>query len=238
MPFSIGIFMSPWGGHAVFPNIYRDMRHPSKYTACLTTTYYVTFLIDISTAILGFLMFGVEVSDEVSTSILLTQGYPASLGLLMTALIAIIPIAKTPLSVRPIVSTLDAVFNLHELPEDAEIPRKVDWKKLARYALRPLVVGLNVYLAIIYPSFDRIIGLLGSSMITTICVVGPITFFHKLYYWSHSQIPVLDRKSARVYFHRYWCDWYYLVLLARGNCGQRVFCITATCYVINNYNIL
>ena len=182
VPFSIGIFMSPWGGHAVFPNIYRDMRHPSKYTACLTTTYYVTFLIDISTAILGFLMFGVEVSDEVSTSILLTQGYPASLGLLMTALIAIIPIAKTPLSVRPIVSTLDAVFNLHELPEDAEIPRKVDWKKLARYALRPLVVGLNVYLAIIYPSFDRIIGLLGSSMITTICVVGPITFFHKLYY--------------------------------------------------------
>jgi vesicular inhibitory amino acid transporter len=182
VPLSIGIFMSPWGGHAVFPNIYRDMRHPSKYGSCLTTTYYVTFLIDICTAILGFLMFGVEVSDEVSKSILLTQGYPASLGLLMTALIAIIPIAKSPLSVRPIVSTLDALFNLNELPEDAAIPRKVNWKKLARYTLRPIVVGLNVYFSIIYPSFDRIIGLLGSTMITTICVVGPITFFHKLYY--------------------------------------------------------
>lgn len=182
VPLSIGIFMAPWGGHAVFPNIYRDMRHPSKYESCLKTTFYITFLIDTSTAMLGFLMFGVEVSEEVSKSILLTKGYPVYLGLLMTALIAIIPIAKAPLSVRPIVSTLDVLFNLNDLPEEAAISRKINWKKLIKYALRPLVVGLNVYLSIIYPSFDRIIGLVGCSMITTICVLGPLTFFHKLYY--------------------------------------------------------
>ncbi|MDI1492429.1 MAG: hypothetical protein OHK93_003643 [Ramalina farinacea] len=31
LPLSFGLLMSPWGGHSVFPNIYRDMRHPQKY---------------------------------------------------------------------------------------------------------------------------------------------------------------------------------------------------------------
>ncbi|KAI6821470.1 vacuolar amino acid transporter-like protein 1, partial [Hortaea werneckii] len=31
LPIAFGILMSPWGGHSVFPNIYRDMRHPYKY---------------------------------------------------------------------------------------------------------------------------------------------------------------------------------------------------------------
>ena len=31
LPISFGILMSPWGGHSVFPNIYRDMRHPCTY---------------------------------------------------------------------------------------------------------------------------------------------------------------------------------------------------------------
>lgn len=33
---------APWGGHSVFPNIYRDMRHPQKYTKGLTITYIFT----------------------------------------------------------------------------------------------------------------------------------------------------------------------------------------------------
>ncbi|GAT30641.1 vacuolar amino acid transporter 1 [Aspergillus luchuensis] len=33
---------TPWGGHGVFPNIYRDMRHPQKYGKSLWVTYIFT----------------------------------------------------------------------------------------------------------------------------------------------------------------------------------------------------
>lgn len=33
---------APWGGHGVFPNIYRDMRHPEKYRKSLWITYLFT----------------------------------------------------------------------------------------------------------------------------------------------------------------------------------------------------
>ena len=35
-------YLAPWGGHGVFPNIYRDMRHPRKYGKSLWATYLFT----------------------------------------------------------------------------------------------------------------------------------------------------------------------------------------------------
>lgn len=190
VPLAIGIFMAPWGGHAVFPNIYRDMRHPAKYTACLVTTYQITFLLDMAMAVLGFLMFGASVSEEVSKSILLTpDGYPPALGLLMTTLIAIIPICKTPLSARPIVSTLDVLLNLQHVP--LYLPCSVAQlrllhisdilNRLLKVLLRVFVIAMFVFFSIVFPAFDRIIGLLGCSMCTTICVLGPIAFYLRIY---------------------------------------------------------
>lgn len=45
LPLSFGLLMSPWGGHSVFPNIYRDMRHPHKYHRAVKTTFIFTVCI-------------------------------------------------------------------------------------------------------------------------------------------------------------------------------------------------
>ena len=37
-----GILMAPWGGHSVFPNIYRDMRHPYHFRRAVNITYLFT----------------------------------------------------------------------------------------------------------------------------------------------------------------------------------------------------
>lgn len=211
VPLAIGIFMAPWGGHAVFPNIYRDMRHPQKYVPCLITTYQITFIIDFSMAVLGFLMFGNEIAAEVSQSILATPGYPKPLGLLLIALIAIIPIAKTPLNVRPIVSTLDVLFSLDHIPlhlptistyqslfsasstDSTHENKFFILKVLFKAFLRVFVVFIFVLFAILFPAFDRVIGLLGCSMCTTICVLGPIAFYFKIF---GDQVP----KSEKIIF--------------------------------------
>ncbi|KAL6946579.1 hypothetical protein ACO0RG_000734 [Hanseniaspora osmophila] len=109
---SIGLLSACWGGHAIFPNLRSDMRHPEKFKDCLKTTYLITSITDIGTAVLGFLMFGNGVLDEVTKSVLLTKGYPSFVYVLISALMSMIPIAKTPLNAMPIVSILDTVMGL------------------------------------------------------------------------------------------------------------------------------
>ncbi|KAF5100723.1 hypothetical protein D0Z03_000765 [Geotrichum reessii] len=196
VPLSVGIFMSPWGGHAVFPNIYRDMRHPHKYEKCLVTTYKITFFIDITMGVLGFLMFGGGVSEEVTKSILLTPGYPKSLGLLITALIAVVPLAKTPLNARPIVSTLDIMLGLDHVSMSFKglTQGHISVGDLILRSLKVLlrigVVFFFVVFAIVFPSFDRIIALVGSSLCITICILGPVSFYLKIF---GDQVPRSER---------------------------------------------
>lgn len=81
----------------MFPNIYRDMRHPYKYRKGVNITYSFTFVLDLSMAVVGLLMFGDGVRDEITSNILLTDGYPPALSLLIVIGIAIIPLTKVPL---------------------------------------------------------------------------------------------------------------------------------------------
>lgn len=97
LPLSFGLLMSPWGGHSVFPSIYRDMRHPQKYGKSLWYTYSFTYSLDLTMAVVGLLMFGDYIRDEVTSNILLIEGYPRFLSIVIVVLIAIIPITKTPL---------------------------------------------------------------------------------------------------------------------------------------------
>lgn len=187
LPLAIGIFMSPWGGHAVFPNIYRDMRHPAKYTKCLVSTYQITFLVDVSMGILGFLMFGILVEDEITKNILTDPDYPAQLRVIVTTLIALVPLAKTPLNARPIVSTLDILFGLDSVPwtmsKHLLVPR------IAKVLVRVLVVLSFVLMAIVFPQFDRIIAFFGSLLCVTICIILPVVFYLKIY---RGQIPTYE----------------------------------------------
>ena len=97
LPLSFGLLMSPWGGHSVFPNIYRDMRHPMKYGKALNYTYVSVYSLLSTMAVGGYLMFGETVRDEVTSNILLTKGYPRALSIMIVVFIAIIPLTKVPL---------------------------------------------------------------------------------------------------------------------------------------------
>ena len=97
LPLAFGLLMAPWGGSAVYPSIYRDMRHPAKFAKSLNYTYCFTLFIDVTTAISGYLMFGQTILDEVTSNILITRGYPHGIPVAITVFIAIIPLTKVPL---------------------------------------------------------------------------------------------------------------------------------------------
>ncbi|OQE18488.1 hypothetical protein PENFLA_c021G03257 [Penicillium flavigenum] len=180
VPLSFGLIMSPWGGHGVFPNIYRDMRHPQKYGKSLWVTYIFTFALDCSMAIIGWLMFGDIIRDEVTANILTITEYPQSLSVCIVVFISIIPLTKVPLNARPLVATFEVLCGLGGGHVPAENGSKT-LQKVSRAMVRVFVVAMIVILAIIFPDFDRIMAFLGSFLCFTICIIFPLAFYLKIF---------------------------------------------------------
>lgn len=184
VPLSIGLLMSPWGGHSVFPNIYRDMRHPYKYRKAVNVTYIFTYIIDVGMACAGILMFGDGVREEVTSNIFLTEGFPKGISVFIAICIAIIPLTKIPLNARPIVSTLEVLFGLdtRSLAMSSSIDGMDGLTRGAlKIFLRVITIVIFVVIAIVFPSFDRIMTLLGSVACFSICIILPLMFHLKLF---------------------------------------------------------
>jgi solute carrier family 32 (vesicular inhibitory amino acid transporter) len=161
----------------VFPNIYRDMRHPYKYRRAVDITYAFSFLLDLGMAVIGLLMFGDEVQDEITSNILLSPGYPPALSIFLVGCIAIIPLTKVPLNARPIVSTVEIMTGLLG-PSSQE----TNFANIsARVLVRVVTTVAFVLIAIVFPSFDRIMTLLGAVCCFSICIILPVAFHLRLF---------------------------------------------------------
>ena len=179
LPLSFGLFMAPWGGHSVFPAIYKDMRHPQKYNRALRYTYSFTWGLDTTMATLGYLMFGDFVLDEVTQNLLRSKHYPHALNVTIVVLIAIIPITKVPLSNRPIMDTFNKKFgiDLRQMDTKARAASEASMKhRSIRATIATLCNIIELGLAIAIPNFDSIMALMGSALCFTICVILPISF--------------------------------------------------------------
>ncbi|CDR45624.1 CYFA0S19e01068g1_1 [Cyberlindnera fabianii] len=172
---AIGILMAPFGGHAIFPNLKVDMRHPYKFQECLKITYSITFITDMSMACIGFMMFGAGVKDEITKSVLLTKGYPTYTYWLICALMATVPLSKTPLNARPIISILDVVATTVDIDEYKGF--SYTWRYVVRLLNRIIVNALFVIIAIVFPEFDKIIAFMGAGLCFLLCLILPSAFY-------------------------------------------------------------
>lgn len=184
LPLSFGLLMAPWGGHSVFPNIYRDMRHPLKYTRAINYTFVFTYLLDVLIAVAGFLMFGQKVHDEVTSNILMSKGYPHAISVCIVVFIAIIPLTKIPLNARPIYNVIEKVVGLdpQEMPQASGLVGLSGYARgFLKSAIRIFTIAVIILIAILVPSFDTIMALMGSAMAFSICIVLPLAFHLKLF---------------------------------------------------------
>lgn len=184
LPLSFGLLMSPWGGHSVFPNIYRDMRHPYKFPKAVKVTFTFTYALDCATAVAGLLMFGDNVRDEITSNIFQEKGYPQFLSIALCVFIAIIPLTKLPLNARPIVSTIEHFCGLKDT-SISDSPSLTGLSSATRgilkIAVRVVVIIIIVCVAIVFPAFDSIMAFMGSSLCFTICVILPLLFYLKIF---------------------------------------------------------
>lgn len=160
------------------------MRHPYKYRKGVNITYAFTSMLDLFMAVIGLLMFGDSVRDEITSNIFLTDGYPPWISVIICVCVAIIPLTKIPLNARPIVSTLEVLLGL-DARAVAAAPALHGMsgftRGIFRASIRIICIVLFVVLAILVPSFDRIMSLLGSVACFTICIILPLAFHLKIF---------------------------------------------------------
>lgn len=64
---------------------------------------------------------------------------------------------------------------------DAQSSRGEGAQALIRGLVRILTVVLIVFLAVVFPAFDRIMAFLGSFLCFTICIIFPLAFYLKIF---------------------------------------------------------
>lgn len=175
LPLSFGLLMSPWGGGGVFPNIYRDMRHPHKYARAVKITFSFTYLLDTTAAVAGLLMFGDDVLDSITSNIFLTSGYPQALTYLLCGVIAIIPLTKVPLNARPIIATAEVLLGVHQQSiaegSSALVGRSPYFRGVMKVLIRVVTILVFLIISIVFPAFDAIMAFMGSALCFTICIM-------------------------------------------------------------------
>ncbi|QPG73956.1 hypothetical protein FOA43_001271 [Brettanomyces nanus] len=183
---SYGIILGPFGSHSLFPALKSDLATPSDFKRCLKVTYSVGFMADSTMAIIGFAMFGAHVLNEITKSVLVTKGYPRMIYIMISCFVSMIPIAKTPINALPIINIIEYMFGLtSQQLEDAKV---TVFQRVYRALIKLFVNGMFVFCAILYPEFDKIIGLSGASLCTLICIVLPCAFYVKLCHPQNSWV--------------------------------------------------
>ncbi|KAJ0324289.1 hypothetical protein COL5a_007956 [Colletotrichum fioriniae] len=151
-----------------------DMRHPHKYPRAVKTVFTSVYLLDAFTAVVGLLMYGDGVMDEITANILQTSGYPRALNFLLCIFIAIIPLTKIPLNARPIVATLEVLTGIHQqavADSSAMVGRSATFRGIMKVAIRVITVLVFLVISILFPAFDSIMAFMGSALCFTICVL-------------------------------------------------------------------
>lgn len=175
---SYGIILGPFGSHSLFPALKADLATPRKFGKCLKITYSVGFIADTSMALVGFLMFGSKIMNEITKSVLLTKGYPKIVYVMTSCFVSMIPIAKTPINAMPIINIIEYMFML--TPQQLEGSSVKFSQQVVKVLIKLFVNAMFVTCAILYPEFDKIIGLSGASLCTLICIFLPCGFYIRI----------------------------------------------------------
>ncbi|GEM08912.1 amino acid transporter [Rhodotorula toruloides] len=112
-PLSFGLLMSGFSGHAVVPSLYRDMAHPQHFGSMINVAYIIAFSTSLVFAVLGYLMFGNDVSSEITRDLAKTTGYPIVLNKLAVWMVALNPLVKYAIANKPLVQTFEHLLGLH-----------------------------------------------------------------------------------------------------------------------------
>lgn len=123
-----GLLISGFGGHGLIPNLIHDMADPHQADLVCDFSYAVAMAVYVLVAVFGYLMYGRDVSDEISKDLARTPGVTKALSTFAVWMVALNPLTKIALGIRPLADMIFTRWGLHKtelVPLGAPTPRYV-----------------------------------------------------------------------------------------------------------------
>ena len=176
-PFSIGLCIVGFAGHAVFPTIKNSMRNKNLYDSMMITSFSLALLFYLTIAVLGYLMYGDFVEKEIDLNFRAESGHQnakkitfATVAVSLTSwLVAINPATKFGLCMNPVAQNLEQVFGVQE-------------SQSKRLFLRITLSGLCLSMCILLPFFAKMASFIGALCSSFSSVIFPFSAYYYLNY--------------------------------------------------------
>lgn len=211
------------------------MRNPKQADRVCEVAYGIAMLVYVAVGVFGYLMYGSNVSDEVSRDLARTG--PPLLAKIAVWMVALNPLTKIALGVRPLADLIFHHFDLHKtvlVPHGAPTPRYVtrpsspasstasersveyDYaptydpgashfsvvaearhtrRERIKYILRPVIrvslAVLSVLAALVFPSFENLMSLLGAGLASITVIIIPVAARAAIWGWTTVDIVIV-----------------------------------------------
>ncbi|KAJ7085371.1 transmembrane amino acid transporter protein-domain-containing protein [Mycena belliarum] len=181
---AFGLFMAGFSGHAVIPSLARDMTDPTEFNKMINWAFIVATFIYALIACAGYLMFGNNVSEEISMDLLRTPGYNAAINKAALWMLVVSPLSKFALTTQPLNTAIQILLGIgspanspEELAVKLSAPQhgaRITFKATLGVIQRITVTLLSISVSILVPEFSAAMAFLGSFSAFVLCVIGPI----------------------------------------------------------------
>ncbi|MCL7035658.1 hypothetical protein MKW94_011108 [Papaver nudicaule] len=177
IPAISGLYVFSFSTHVVFPDIYRSMKDPSKFTKVSVLSFTIVTIFYTTIAFVGAKLFGSEVNSQV------TLNMPKHLIMTKIALWATVlaPLTKYAFALVPIASQYD-----RKLPSSVSSRTRL----FIRGTIGSMLLIFVLILALAIPHFEQVLGLTGSLVSISVAIIFPCAFYTKMF-WSKISNPAL-----------------------------------------------
>ncbi|KAK9288070.1 hypothetical protein L1049_016516 [Liquidambar formosana] len=167
IPAISGLYIFSFAGHIVFPNLYKEMKDPSKFTKVSIVSFALVTALYTALAFMGAKLFGSQVGSQITLSM------PRDQLLTKIALWATVltPMTKYALEFAPFAMHLE-----HKLPPSMSSRTKL----MIRGTIGSFLLLVILALALSVPYFQYVLSLTGSLVSVAICIIFPCAFYIKI----------------------------------------------------------
>ncbi|XP_065851976.1 amino acid transporter AVT1D-like isoform X2 [Euphorbia lathyris] len=175
LPFAIGIYGYSYSGHAVFPNIYCSMKHPSNFATVMIISFTFCWLIYTGVAVCGFLMFGDAIKSQYTLN--MPTELRASEIALWTSVVS--PMTKYALTITPVALSLEELVPSCRLGSYSLL-----------FIIRTVLVISTLIVALTFPFFGFVMAFAGSSLAMLVAIIFPCACYLSIHRERLSKLQI------------------------------------------------